>query len=323
VKSTKHKAPVVAKAVAGRQNPKAQTPTQRVIYFYGEDTWAARQAIAEMASAGAAQLRFLDREDLEQDGLNGAGGASLFGRVLTVVRDPSHLPSRLQEAVIAAFAGLAVEAVLWDRGAPQRRSLVFRTFRQSARVFSIPDERALAAWTEAAARERGVTLTAAQAAALAAAVGGDRWRIGNILDMAAARGSFTVEAGADSGDDIFAVMQALAAGKQTAALDGIRSLLAAGHSEFYLLSMLAYQFRTLFIIRSGLDARLQHFALVRDGKLKAYTVQQNMAVARSRSAAFWHEALTRVLATDTAIRSGTLEARTAVLMLAGSLLAAG
>lgn len=293
---------------------------QGVFYYWGDDTWAARQALDVLAQEAAARIRFIDRDDLERDHAVLGAGASLFGRVLMVVRDAGTLPAALQRAVAAALSQPGVFCVLWDRGKLDRRGVLFRQFGRAAQEFAVPAERELAGWVLAEAQQRGVQITPHEARQLIEHTSGDRWRIGQELDRAAALGELAIEHyGADGGEDVFAVLAALVRGQRTAALHGVQALLAAGHGEFYLLSMLAYQFRTLLVVRSGLDAGLPPFGIVREGQVKSFAVQKNLPVARQREAAVWQEALTRVLATDTAIRGGRVEPRTGLLMLVAGL----
>jgi len=91
-------------------------------------------------------------------------------------------------------------------------------------------------------------------------------------------------------------------------------------SEFYIMSMLAYQFRVLLIIRAGLDAGLNQQVIAREGKLHPFVVQKNSQVAGQASLDFWRDALTKIMATDVAIKQGRIDARTGLLMLVNGFL---
>jgi len=156
-------------------------------------------------------------------------------------------------------------------------------------------------------------------------LGSDRWRlIGELEKLALTVINITVaEVTAVVPEpeqaEIFSVLDALARGEKGRAIEGIQVLLEEGNGEFYILAMLAYQLRTLFVVRSGIDQGLKQFEVVREAKIKSYSVQKNWEVAKRRPAVVWRDALTRVLATDWAIKQGRMDARTGVLMLVAGL----
>ena len=79
--------------------------------------------------------------------------------------------------------------------------------------------------------------------------------------------------------------------------------------------MLAYQFRTLLAVKDGILAKQREFEIVRAAKLHPYVVQKSMPVARRWERNALLAALTRILATDFAIKQGKVEARTGLLLL--------
>jgi DNA polymerase III delta subunit len=90
-----------------------------VYYFWGEDTFGARQAIGELALTQKCSVQWLDKTQLEEKSLRQrleeSGG--LFGKSLLVVRDPSQLPAHLQKMLVeVAEEQLAGEAVVMGPG---------------------------------------------------------------------------------------------------------------------------------------------------------------------------------------------------------------
>jgi len=296
-----------------------------VSYFYGPDTYQARQAIDAVARETGARLAWVDRDAFERTGNVEAivrPEVGLFGATLTVVRDPSRLPGSLQARLLAEMAQLPTAAcILWDRGAAVKRSLVFARLGKGARVFSPPPVPELTAWLTAQARARGASLSEAAARLLVEHLGADRWRLLNQLEVLTLTStSVTVEVvqqavPASERAEIFSMLRALAAGKRVVAVRQLLLLLAAGEGEFYILAMLAYQFRTLLQIREGIDQGWDVARIVSESGIKPYVVQKNYPYAQRFSTTFLRDALTRILATDFAIRRGRVDQRTAVTML--------
>ena len=261
-------------------------------YFYGEDTYAAREAIGELAKKKQARVSFWEAENLDEQSLAEKleRGGGLFGKDMAVLREPSHLRKSLQEKLVeAAEKKLPADVILWD-SEPDERSPVFTHFQKTAQVFQVLPAGKLQAWLIEEARQRQVVLEPKAAALLVERIGAsDRWRLLSELEKLAIQGetitSREVEnevAAQDMEGEIFEMLRLIAAHKKSAALQHLAALLQAGNSEFYILSMLAYQFRILY-----LQQRTEKFL----------------------------NGLARVVATDFAIKQGKVDARTGVTML--------
>ncbi len=294
-------------------------------YFYGEDAYRARQAVDKLAARHQAKVRWLDRLDFEEKSAGevlGSGSQGLFGRELTVVRDAGSFPAGLQEDVLAALEGVASAlCVLWDRGKPDKHSVFYRRLKERGRQFVLWPSAQAARWVEEEAARRGGHINTQAARQLVERVGTDGWRLSNELDKLLVSGERITARMLDdqvpeaAEAEIFSMLEALSRGEGGRALKSTEILLAAGNSEFYIMSMLAYQFRTLLAIRKGIDRGLSQEAIAKRHGLKPYPVRKNYSYARRRPAAYWRAALTRVLAADFSIKQGKTDPRTGLLML--------
>jgi DNA polymerase III delta subunit len=295
-------------------------------YFYGEDTYLAREAVGELLKERGGGIHWLDRQDAEEraaaDFFPG-GSAGLFGRELFVLRDISSWPKGLQDDLRAVLqrAGESLDCVLWDRAAAPRGAAVYRKLAGDVQSFPRPLPAEVAQWVRGEAHRRGGTLDRAAAGVLVGHAGVDRWRLSAELDKlllvsptitaAAVRAAVPAPAAAE----IFDILDALSRGRAQRALSGVVTLLESGEGEFYILSMLAYQFRTLYAIRRSIDSGLTPAEIIKTTGIKPYAVTKNYPHAQRFSLSYLREALTRILATDFSIRRGTVDQRTAVLML--------
>lgn len=294
-------------------------------YFYGEDTYAAREAVDNLAEKEEAELRWFDNNDLVEYGsayvaMQGSGG--LFGKEILVIRDPGEMASSVQDELVIALKSVkGGQYVLWDRNKPKRRLKVYKEFGRQGRQFTMPDIRTLSSWLVELAKEKQVQLGFEAARLLIDRVGLSRWELILELEKLSLVKDIITEddvkaaVSASAQAEIFSTLDALARGERERAIEAIKILLEDGNGEFYILSMLVYQFRTLFAIRSGIDRGKKQFDVVRETGMKQYAVQKNWDLAKKQPAVFWRSALTRVLATDFAIRQGRVDARTGVLML--------
>lgn len=296
-----------------------------ILYYYGPDTYAAREAIGALAEKERAQIRWLDKEELMEDGPAkwiGQGGGSLFGKEMVVMREPSKLSAsgqtELLEALQKSPAGVYV---MWDKGEPRKDGPVFKELGIRAQIFPNLGVDRLSGWLVEKAKGLGSAMDLEAARMLVERVGADRWKLtGELEKLALSAAKITVSevmAAVPEPEqaEIFSVLDALARGEKSKAIKGIQILLKEGSGEFYILAMLAYQIRTLFMVRSGMDRGLKQFEIVKEYKVKQYSVQKCWDAAKRRPATAWRDALTRVLATDYAIKQGKVDARTGVLML--------
>jgi|GEM_PF-2158465 DNA polymerase III delta subunit len=296
-----------------------------VHYYYGEDTYAAREAISDLAKKEEASIRWLDKSDFMESGiaqLAALSGGGLFGQDMIVIRDPSEMPKGMQDELVSTLTTTTGGAyILWDRTNPKKSMSVYKSFGKEGVSFRPPNVNELSSWLIDQAKSKNVELSLQVARLLVERVGLSRWELTSELEkLALVKDKITendvkeaVSASAQA--EIFAVLNSLARGEKDQAIAGINVLLEDGNSEFYILSMLAYQFRTLFAVRTGSDQGKTQFDVAKANSMKPYAVQKNWGVANTKPAIFWQSALTRVLATDFAIRQGRVSAKTGVLML--------
>jgi DNA polymerase-3 subunit delta len=300
-----------------------------VHYFYGADTWAARAALRELARAKGAAVRWFDEPGAGIAAALGRGSRGLFGSEIVVARDAGAWPAHLQRELVAVLAGTgaASEVVVWDRGPADRRSLLFKQLKQQAkqggsvREFQPLSPPAAAAWVVEEAGRQGGAATAPAARLLVERLGVDRWRLsaevaklllaGGTIDEQTVRENVAEPVAAE----IFGMLEALSRGQRQRAVASVQALLDRGESEFYILSMLAYQFRTLYAIRRGIEQGLRPGQIATAVGLKPFAVQKNYSAARRFDSAYLRETLARILACDFAIRRGRVDQRTALMML--------
>lgn len=295
-------------------------------YFYGADTYGARDALATLKDEKKAVLRWVDKEDLATKSLNEALSVQhgFFGPVLVVMRDPSQLSASDQENLIALIKKeneSAPQTILWDRHKPDKRSKLWQAVKAVATEFADLDDEVLTKWLFEQARQRGGILASDAAAVMLARLGKNRWKLSTELDRLLLLNKqvtrVLVEENIEGNyqAEIFSTLDALVAKNKAVAMTNIESLLAGGNSEFFIMSMLAYQFRILLQIRAGLDANLSIGQIAAEGALHPYPVQKNMPIAKQKPESFWRECLIKIMATEVAIKKGTVNARTGLIML--------
>ncbi len=293
-------------------------------YFFGPDTYGARQALDESARVLSARLRFLDKDALEKANFSDLLAQStrgLFGRELIVVRDPSLFPESLQDILIAAYkANPTAEWIAWDRVPPKKKTSFWKAFQKAKREFPYPAEGALVSWLVGEAKGQGSVLEVVAAQELVVRVGQDRWQLlQELAKLCAVHQSISLqqvraavpEAGAQA--NVFRMLDALARGDSALALEELGAALVSGEPEFRLLAMLAYQLKVIFLITAATGRSSKEIAA--EVGLHPFVVEKNMRLARRISPALVTDMYTRLLATDFSIKQGVVDARTGLTML--------
>jgi len=282
-------------------------------YYYGPDTYGAREEIGEMATKEGARIKWLDRGELETLSLSeraAQGSRGLFGKDLLLVRDPSAMPKGIQEDVARAIHDNMGTGVAWDRTSKRNVSLA-KAAGKGARQFSALNEVALTSWLEQESAGLGMQFAPGAAQVLIQRLGSDRWRLRGEVARLSLRyqvvdkdivAKAVPEAAVQH--QIFGVLDALVSGRGGQAIRMVQEMLEAGENEFFILAMLAYQFRSLYLVASG-----------NTQDLHSYVVDKRRRVAASRPAKAWAEGLTRITATDFAVKQGRTEPQVALAML--------
>lgn len=296
-------------------------------YFYGHNTYQARQAIEKLALATGATVQWLDKEDFQQRGVADwfDQQAGLFGTQLPVVRDVSRLGATIKEDIAAYLTQHpASEVVLWDRELP--RPSAFTKRLPNPQKFSYPTPPEAVAWVQATMLKDGGTVTAEAAALLVDRAGVDYWQLQSILEkIVLTRATVTAEAVEEetqvrSEAEIFATLTAIINKQKQQAIASITTLLQQGSSELYVVSMLAWQFKVLTQVKQGSERGLSPEAISERYALKPFVVKKSLTQIRQVSADKLLETLTKILATDLAIKQGKVDPKTGLFMVVLSLL---
>ena len=292
-------------------------------YFVGVDTYSAREALDQLSGSLNSQLRFIDARDLRDVSLSSKleGSKGLFSNSLFVLREagtwPVEVPGQIVEAVSSS-----VSFVVWDTTFPDKRTSYFKAMKKYMKEFSEPSHSALVQWVVAYVGQREARIEPGACDVLISRLSGDKWRIASEIDRLLLTADvltrdFVMERVVDESqsDDVFALLDALSAQRGGDVVRQFERLLESGESEFRVLSMLAYQFRVLFLLRLGMDSGMSLDAVAKEYKLHPFVVKKNSATARRFSLSQLLDIQTRILATRSSIKQGVVDARTGVSVL--------
>lgn len=301
-------------------------------YFFGDDTITARGRIAALAEKEHAQIRFVDKGDVEELSLQSildASHNSLFGKTIVVLRDVSTFPESVRNELLelAEQGVLSHELIAWDRTMPDARLTFTKKIKKTVQceAFVQPkDPQSMAAWAaEYAKREYGnSTFSPGVLAEIVQRVGQDMHAITSEVAKCSVLASITAEdiarivpQRAEQDTSAFPLLEAIVTRRSKDALRILGSLIDGGASERFVLSMLAYQFRLFLAVRIGREKNADVSAIHRATGFHPIAIQKAMPVVSRMQLAAITDALVRIGATEKTINTSSMDPRSMLTML--------
>lgn len=295
-----------------------------ISYIFGEDTFGASQALFAHAQKEKATVKYIGQEQAALTPLRElvAQGSTLFGAVLPVVRDPSLWRAAGQAEIVSLLKkGEEIKVIFWDRAVADKRTAVYAALKKFGKEFPLLSAYQLESWLEEEAVARGAGLEKGVARLLVERVGSNRWRLLGELEKLCLRFEhITLKAAAAclppaaASGNSFAFVEAVVSRQPKQAITMLQALLAEGEAELGLLGLLAWQLRSLLVIQLDQQRGLSSTDIARQRGLAPYTIEKGAALARRLPPAFLLDGLSRLLATDFAIKQGRVDARTGLTM---------
>jgi len=309
-----------------------------ILFLYGQDTYRSAEKLQALkqryidASLGDTNLATLDGASLTfQEFVRQVQAFPFLAKTRLVVVKNLLLAGKkdLHEAVIPYLEKIPETTVvcLYEAGAPDKRTALFKRLAKLkfAEEYASLLPPQIQTWLTQEAERRGIHLSSQAKTWLVGVVGSDLWRLRNELDKLAdwvAAGqaidrdtleNLVIQA---ESADVFALITAVAQGRTGQALEIAETLRGSGEAELYLLSMIAYQYRTMIVVADALAAGAHSSGEVaRIAGLKPFVAQKTMDLVRSVSLCDLLTCYDRILATDVAIKTGGLSPRDGLELL--------
>jgi DNA polymerase III delta subunit len=219
-----------------------------IFFFYGPNTYAARQQIAKLAAEYEKKtgsnfgLERIDGAKVKSEELSAALQAAPFlanSRLVIIEELGSNSAvgatigdqiSRIPSTTVAVFYDPAVD----------QRTVYFKTLKAAAKAIKFEPLPAakLQQWIAAMAQAQGAEIERPAVGRLLDLAGEDQWRLGHEVEES-------------NTETIFNLVEATTAGKVETALRQYRRLRTEGLSEIYMLSMVIWQLRNLLLAQAA------------------------------------------------------------------------
>jgi len=304
-----------------------------IIFLYGPDSYRSKQKLDEII----AQYKEVRKSGLNLIYINANQGdftdfinnfkiSSMFAETKLVILKDLFLNKKFQEDLIGQikyFESLKDVVIIYEQEEPDKRLKIFKTLikESKSQEFKVLDGSNLRAWVQ---KEFGVQKINLDAIALLVNyVGSDLWQLsGEIKKLIDFKSGTTIKkedvellVRPKIETDIFKTIDAMAAKDKKLALSFLQKHLDNGDAPLYLLSMIAFQFKNLLIVKELAEKGLMYNSIVKKSGLHPFVVKKNYFQCSQFSLIELKEIYRKIFQCDLDIKTGKIEPETAIDLL--------
>ncbi|MBI4837306.1 MAG: DNA polymerase III subunit delta [Candidatus Portnoybacteria bacterium] len=315
-----------------------------LIFLYGSDSFRSRQKlnriIEKYETKHQSGLNFL-RVDLNERGLDDIKEIiktkPMFAeKKLIVTENLFGLKPDSQEKIVEYLKKLnlresqEVMVVVYEKRAPDKKSRLFKFLTAKdvlSQEFGSLEGNQLENWIKKEVEARGGNIDRRAVQELAFCLGGDLWQASNEIDKLIAFKKSGEMGGKIGGEDIasliktkisanvFQTIDALAQRNKKNALRLLYQHFEEGENAIYLLTMFAYQFRNLLVIKELVEKGISYPELAQRTKLHPFVIKKSFQQIKNFSLDGLKKIYGHLVEMDMAVKTGRIEPRAALEML--------
>lgn len=320
-----------------------------IIFLYGPDTYRSRQKLNEIIEKYKAKHKTgfnLKRINFKEVGLDDLKKTietqSMFAeKKLIIVEEVFGPKSDLQNELLEylqktdLLKNQEVVIVFYEPGEVPHQTGKNRAEKKNAlfsfltgknvltQKFQALGGRQLENWIKKEVARRGGRIEERATRKLTDYLEGDLWQIANEIDklIAFKKGNEIQQEDIDLfvkpkiTTNIFNTIDALARRDKKSALRLLHHHIEEGANEIYLLTMFAYQFRNLLLVKDLTERGCNYFEIGKKTKLHPFVVKKSLQQTKNFSLETLKKIYNRLFELDLAIKTGKMEPRAALEML--------
>ncbi len=246
-----------------------------MIYFlYGPDSFRSRQKLQDIIEGykkvhkSGLNLVYIDaKEKSFSDFISGFKITSMFAEKKLIILKNTFASTKFCEEFLEEIKSLQERddlIVVYEDETPDQRTKIFKALQKNAKCqsFDLLSPAIAGKWAQKKFEEVGVKINMDALSLLLNFTGSNLWRLSNEIEKLAnfKKGGTVVKADVDLlvrpniENDIFKTIDSLASKNKKEALMLLHKHLDNGDNTLYLLSMVAYQFKNLLIVKELLDS---------------------------------------------------------------------
>lgn len=302
-----------------------------IFLLYGEDNYSSREKLKDMvehykkANKSGLDLKYLEKISF-QDLLDENQQNSIFNEKKLLVVSDSVTDKSFKDDFLKNYEKLSdsqnIIVFLENKLAANDACLkVFDKFGKR-QEFPILSGEKLKKWIKERLSKFGSTMSQTALNKLAVAGEGDLWFLDNeIKKLAAFKGGKMIEdkdvdllVKSRIETDIFRTIDAIALKNKKAAISLLHNHIEKGDAPLYLLSMIAFQFRNLLMIKDLIEKGKPYYAIPKLTKLHPFVVKKGYESAQRFSYLELKKIYQKIFQVDLSIKTGKLKPEEALDM---------
>lgn len=308
-----------------------------MIYFlYGPDSYRSKQKLEDIVKSykkvhkSGLNLVYVDAKEKDfKDFYSNFQIISMFDEKKLIVLKNIFNNSDFQEDFIKSIKALEEKKdiiVIFEEDACDQRKKFFKELQKHAKCqqFNFLQPATLRKWALCEIEDNKAKINQDALDLLLLSAGNDLWQLSNEIkklsdykkDSIIEKKDVDLLVRPNIENDIFKTINALASKDKQGALRLLKKHLDNGDNVLYLLSMIAFQFKNLLIIKQLIEKRNQYYEVVTKSGLHPFVVKKSYYLCDQFSLEKLKEIYNKIFQIDLDIKTGKIEGETALELLA-------
>ena len=307
-----------------------------MIYFiYGQDSYRAKEKLQEMIDkykslhkSGLSLVQINAKEKSFKDLFDNFKIVSMFNEKKLIILKDVFLNQKFGEDFlkeIKIFKDSKDIIVVFEKDEVDQRTKLFKTLIKDAKCqeFSFLDSRGLKIWFREKSEKYKLKIDPIAEATLLSYVGNDLWQLENEIKKLAnfkpgkliKKEDIILQVRPKTENNIFKTINSISEKDKKQALYFLHKHLDNGDNSLYLLSMIAYQFRNLLIIKEMIDKGLPYATIQKKSGLAPFVVSKTYYLCSQFTFLELKKIYQKIFQVDLNIKTGRIDAETALDLL--------
>ncbi len=310
-----------------------------IIFLYGEDSYKSKQKLEEIIShykksqKSGLNLIYIDANSTDfTDFYNHFKVSPMFSEKKLVILKSMFSDKNFQEDFLEKIDFLQDSKdviVVYENLAVDQRLKIFKTLIKECKSqeFKLLDYKNTKNWALKEFKNYNQKINLDALDMLLAYVGNDLWQLSNeIKKLANFKNGSTIkkedvelQVRPSIENDIFKTIDSLAQGEKKQVFSLLQKHLDGGDNPLYLISMIAYQFRNLLLVKELAQNGLMYGSIVKKSGLHPFVVKKSYFLCQQFSLEDLKGIYRKIFQIDSDIKKGKIESETALDLLVQSI----
>ncbi|MBX4200562.1 DNA polymerase III subunit delta [Candidatus Parcubacteria bacterium] len=303
-----------------------------ILFLYGPDAYRSKEKLEEIVAhykevrKSGLNLSYLDAKDVSfGEFYNTLKMSSMFAETKLVILKNTFGSKPFQESFLGELKNiesLKDVVVIYEADEVDQRLKLFKTLTKDCKCqeFAPLDAKQVKMWAQARLQTLGAAINNDALDLLVSFVGNNLFQLSGELGKLAnyrpgspiKKSDVELLVAPNLSVDIFKTIDALAQKDKKQALGLLYKHLEGDENPLYLLSMIGYQIRNLLVVKELSEQGLMYASIVKKSGLHPFVVKKSYFLCRSFTFEELKGMYHRIFAMDSDIKTGNIEAETAL-----------